>query len=152
MMRPVAVLAALGVAACAGAHPVDSFDPPACPSLGGEFPPTDCALVEGRLLSAQGAALAGVGVRVDSMFHPIGYAYVSDGTTTDGQGGFRLTVMRVNRFQPPATPDTATVEIKLYRRTAPPPGATPFAAAAVRMRFAPLGAPVEPTSAVLTIP
>jgi hypothetical protein len=149
-MRVVVLLAAVITAAACGSA-ADPFGERACPEPSGEFPPTDCALVQGRVLSPQGAPLAGVGVRVDSMFRPIGYAYVSGGVTTDSRGGFRLTVMRVDRFKPPATPDTATVEIKLYRRTAPPPGATPFAAVAVRMRFAPLGAPVEPTDANLTI-
>jgi hypothetical protein len=152
MMRPAAVLAAvLGAAACAGAHPVDSFDPPACPSLGGEFRPTDCALVQGRLLNVQGAPLPGVGVRVDSVLRPIGYAYTSPAETTDSQGNFYLTVLRINRFEPPTTPDTATVEIKLYHVPDPTPVSEPFAAVAVRMSFAPLGEPVEPTSAVLTL-
>ena len=151
MRRLVLLAAALGAAACAGAHPTDAFDPPVCPALGGEFPPTDCALVQGRLLSAQGAPLAGVGVRVDSVLRPIGYAYTSPGVTTDSQGNFQLTVLRINRFEPPATPDTATVEIKLYYAQDPTPVSESFAARAVRMSFAPLGEPVELTNVVLTI-
>ena len=148
-MRAVILLAAtLAAAACARA--ADPFDRSECPPPQGEFPPTDCALVEGRLLNPQGSPLAGIGVRVDSVRFGIGYAYTSGGVTTDGNGRFELIVLRVNRFEPPTTPDTATVAIRLYPQPAPPPGATPFGAVAVRMAFAPLGDPVEPTSAVLT--
>ena len=151
-MRPLVLLAAaLGLAACAGA--ADPFERDECPPPAGEFPPTDCALVEGRVLNALRAPAAGIGVRVDSALLGTGYAYTSAaGVTTDNQGRFQLTVLRVNRFQPPATPDTATVEIKLYQRQNPPPGSTPFAAVAVRMSFAPLGDPVEPTAAELSVP
>lgn len=153
-MRPLLLLAlASSAVACAGAaDPIDDFDPPVCPALGGEFQPTDCALVQGRLLNAQGAPLAGVGVRVDSVVRPVAYAYTSPGETTDGQGNFQLTVLRINRLQPLATPDTATVEIKLYHVPDPAPTSDAFAAVAVRMRFAPLGEPVELTNTVLTLP
>jgi hypothetical protein len=149
-MRAVILLAALlGTAACAEA--ADPFERSECPPPQGEFPPTDCALVQGRLVNSQGTPLAGVGVRVDSVLSPIGYAYTSGGVTTDSRGDFELIVLRVNRFEPPTTPDTATVAIKLYQRPSPPPGEAFFAAVPVRMTFAPLGDPVERTNAVLTI-
>jgi hypothetical protein len=148
-MRAVILLAAvLAATACTGAS--DPFDRSECPPGEGEFPPTDCALVKGRLLNPQGSPLAGVGVRVDSARFGLGYAYASNGVTTNGNGDFKLVVMRVIRFGPPPSPDTATVAIKLYQQPAPSVGATPFAAVPVRMTFAPLGDPVEPTSAVLT--
>lgn len=120
-----------------------------CPSGTGEFPPTDCAVVEGRAVDGDGNALAQLGLRVDSL-EAAGYAYTSDAAVTDSTGGFRLVVLRVNRFRPPADPDTATIAVKAYDSANPLPGASPIASAMVQMRFAPADAPVEPVHDTLT--
>lgn len=120
-----------------------------CPSGAGEFPPTDCAIIDGRAVDGQGRAVSRLGLRVDSI-GASGYAYASDAVVTDSEGRFVLTVLRINRFQPPTTPDTATVDVKAYTNTSPNPGDSPVSRAPVRMRFAPLGRPVERTQATLT--
>jgi hypothetical protein len=76
-----------------------------------------------------------------------GYAYVSGGTQTGDDGRFELTVLRINEFIPPTTPDTATIEIKAIPGAVPPPGFAAATRAAVHMRFARMDSRVEPTMA-----
>jgi hypothetical protein len=123
-----------------------------CPEASGEFPPTGCAYVEGRL-SAAGTPVAGAGLRVDVVVPPVGYAYVSDAAATDAMGRFSLLVLRINDFQAPVVPDTATVHVKLYATAADAlPGAPPTDSVSLLMRFAPMGTIVDTTHAELTFP
>jgi hypothetical protein len=82
---------------------------------------------------------------VDSVVSAIGQVYLSSSTTSAGDGGFVLLVFRIDRFEQPTTPDTATVYIKGYADPNPPIGAVPVSRAAVVMRFSPLGELVDPT-------
>ena len=125
-----------------------------CPRGQGEFPPTDCAVVAGRALDPAGRPLAGYVVRVDSFVRTVAYAYASDTATIAADGSFALLVHRINRLRPPASPDTATVEIKVYRGSAWRPSDAPVGRAPVRMRFAPLGTRVDatPASIVVAVP
>jgi hypothetical protein len=141
---PVGVLAL--AAACGGPN---SGAP--CPEPRGEFPPTHCAYVVGRLTAA-GAPVAGAGLRVADLVPPVGYAYASDATATDALGRFTLLVFRLNEFQPPSVPDTATVYVKLYPSAAAGPGTPPDDSVAVVMTFAPMGTPVDTTEVELTLP
>lgn len=121
-----------------------------CPEPTGEFPPSHCAYVQGRLTSA-GAPIAGAGLKVDDFVPPVGYAYASDATATDVLGRFTLLVFRLNQFEPPAVPDTATVYVKVYPTAADAkPGAVTDDSLAVLMTFAPMGMPVDTTEVELT--
>jgi hypothetical protein len=124
-----------------------------CPDPNGEFPPTHCAYVQGRLTTA-GVPVTGIGLRVDDYRPPFGYAYVSDAAATDAQGRFELVVFRLNQFQPPTTePDTAHVIVKLYPTSAAArPGASAQDSTSVLMTFAPMGVPVDTTRAELSLP
>jgi hypothetical protein len=123
-----------------------------CPEPSGEFPPSHCAYVQGRLTSA-GAPISGAGLRVDDFVPLVGYAYSSNAAATDAIGGFTLLVFRVNEFEPPAVPDTATVYVKLYATAAAAtPGAPTDDSLAVLMTFAPMGTPVDTTEVELTLP
>lgn len=147
---PVAMSCLLGVALGCRTPSAPDAGRPTCPTPHGEFPPTDCALLQGRAVDAQGSAIAHLGIRVDSVLRPVGYAYASNAATTGADGSFRLTVFRINRFQAPVTPDTVTLELKAYRETAPRPSDTPIAVARLTLRFAPMAQPVEPTAATLS--
>ncbi|HEX7024436.1 MAG TPA: hypothetical protein VF187_06430 [Gemmatimonadales bacterium] len=109
-------------------------------TAGGTSPPTDCALVQAVARDATGNVLPFLDVKVDSVLGQLGYAYRSGTAVTAGDGGFTLLVFRINRFQQPATPDTATVEVKGYD------GTTPISRAKLVMRFFPLGEVLTPTS------
>ena len=152
--RPASMLACAAiVVSCAGrTHgEIESR----CPPPTGEFPPHACAIVRGRAVDPDGQPIASLGVRVDSLVRERGYAYVSGGTRTGTDGWFELTVLRVNQFATPTVPDTATIEIKALPDGVPEPGFVAAARAPVRMHFAPMGAPVEPTMAgfvVFTLP
>jgi hypothetical protein len=123
-----------------------------CPEPSGEFPPTHCAFVTGRLTSA-GAPVAGAGLRVDDFVPPVGYAYASNATATDALGRFSLLVFRLNEFQPPSVPDTATVYVKLYPTfAAAKPGAATAESLAVLMTFAPMGTVVDTSEVELMAP
>lgn len=123
-----------------------------CPEPNGEFPPSHCAYLEGRLTSA-GAPVVGAGLRVDEFVPPVGYAYASDATATDALGRFSLLVFRLNEFEAPVVPDTATVYVKLYATaTAAKPGAATEDSLAVVMTFAPMGTPVDTSEVELILP
>ncbi len=114
-----------------------------------EFPPTDCAIVRGIARDPEGRPLPGLTLAVDSFVPTVGYAYISSSGLgvfyfrSLSDGGFAAFVKRVNRLVPRTTPDTASVEIKVYSHA----GAldTAIAATLVRMWFAPLGQLVTPT-------
>jgi hypothetical protein len=143
------LLGILGATTGCGSEP-NSGAP--CPEPGGEFPPTHCAYVEGRLTDA-GAPVAGAGLRVDDVVPPVGYAYASSAAATDAGGRFSLLVFRLNEFQPPTVPDTATVYVKLYPTIADAePRAATDDSLAVLMTFAPMGTPVDTTEVELTLP
>jgi len=109
------------VAACSEvAEPEVSAD--RCPEAQGEFPPTDCAILEGVAVGPDGTALAGLAVRVDSFVPGRGYAYTSNAGITDASGAFRLVVFRVNRLEPVTVPDSATVEVKSHDQPNPKAG------------------------------
>ncbi len=109
-----------------------------------EFPPTDCAIVRAIARDPEGRPLPGLTLGVDSFVPTVGYAYGSFPVVrSSSDGSFFMEVARVNRLVPRTTPDTASVEIKVYSHA----GAldTPIAATLVRMWFAPLGQLVTPT-------
>jgi hypothetical protein len=137
----------LHVACTQSTSPSASQSP--CPPPQGEVPPADCAFLVARAIDPSGAPLAGLGVRVDS-FILGGYAYASNSATTKTAGSFHLLVYRVNRLQPPASTDTATVGIKAYADPAPSAGRVPLAQAYIQLQFAPLGTLVDTTRGVLT--
>ena len=137
-------LAIVATAACHAAASPRRADV-RCPQATAEFPPHACAIVRGRAVDRAGRPIVSLGVRVDSFVRERGYAYASDGAQTGPDGRFELTVLRINELTPPTSPDTATVEIKATPGRVPPPGVAAVARAAVYMRFAPLGARVEPT-------
>lgn len=146
----VAALAGLLVGCSGSTGPAASAAP--CPAPTGEFPPTDCAFLVGRALSEGGTPLAGMGIRVDSLVPPVGYAYSSSATTTDAAGSFQLLIFRINRLRAPDSPDTATVGIKVYAEPVPPPGRVPLSQAWLKLHFAPLGQRVDTTRADLSYP
>ena len=111
--------------------------------------PTDCALVQAVARDPSGNAIPVLPVRVDSVVSGIGQIYLSSSTTSAADGGFVLLVFRINRFQQPTTPDTATVYIKGYANPSPPVGTAPVSRAAMVMRFSPLGGLVEPTVGIV---
>ena len=134
-------------AACSDPNPAAP-----CPEASGEFPPSHCAYVTGRLTSA-GTPTAGAGVRVDDFVPPVGYAYASNAAATDAQGRFSLLVFRLNEFRPITVPDTATVYVKVYPDVpSNVPGSPATDSVAVLMTFAPMGTPVDTTEAELTLP
>ena len=139
------------LATAAGCGSEANSDAP-CPEPSGEFPPSHCAYVQGRLTSA-GAPVAGAGLRVDEFVPPVGYAYASNAAATDALGRFTLLVLRLTEFEPPAVPDTATVYIKVYATAAAAePGAATEDSLAVLMTFAPMGTPVDTTEVELALP
>ncbi|HJR34700.1 MAG TPA: hypothetical protein VJ817_07110 [Gemmatimonadales bacterium] len=107
--------------------------------------PTDCALVQAVAQDPSGNAIPFLPVRVDSVVPAIGQVYLSSATVSAADGGFVLLVFRINRFEQPAVPDTATVYIKGYANPSPPIGTAPISRAAMVMRFFPLGGLVNPT-------
>jgi hypothetical protein len=123
-----------------------------CPQPNGEFPPTHCAFVQGRLTAA-GVPVSGVGLRVDQYVPSLGYTYASDAAATDAFGRFDLTVFRINQFQTEVQePDTARVFVKLYSSPeAAQPGALAEDSMSVLMTFAPMGVPVDTTQAELSL-
>jgi hypothetical protein len=139
------------ITACGGSSEPAQATP--CPEANGEFPPTHCAYVQGRLTGA-GVPLTGVGLRVDDYRPPFGYAYVSDAAGTDAHGRFELVVFRLNQFRPPTIePDTAHVFVKLYATpAAAKPGAPAQDSISVLMTFAPMGVAVDTTEAELILP
>jgi len=143
----VAVLGSLTwVAACG-----DPGSEAPCPEAMGEFPPTHCAFVQGRLTAA-GVPIAGAGLLVDALVPPVGYAYISDAAGTDALGRFSLLVFRVNQFQPEVL-DTARVYVKRYASVASASERGPADdSLSVLMRFAPMGTPVDTTEAEWTLP
>jgi hypothetical protein len=138
----VALLAACGSEPNAGAP---------CPEPTGEFPPTACAYVEGRL-TAGGVPVAAAGLRVDEFVPTVGYAYASGPAATDALGRFGLLVLRVNELEPPAVPDTATIYVKVYPTEAGAvEGVAPEDSVAVLMSFAPMGTVVDTTRVELAL-
>jgi hypothetical protein len=115
-----------------------------------EFPPTDCAIVRGIARDSEGRPLPGLTLGVDSFVPTVGYAYSSSGEGRfvirgSSDGSFEMGVARVNRLVPRTTPDTASVEIKVYGHQNVRAGDTAVTATPVRMWFAPLGQLVTPT-------
>jgi hypothetical protein len=80
-----------------------------------------------------------------------GYMYSSNATTVGADGSFNLKVNRQSRLIQPTVPDTATVALKFYETPTPVPASVPFATRFIRMNFAPLGEPVDPTIAQLVL-
>ncbi len=147
-LRLPVLLSTVVLPACSGGP--NSEGP--CPEPAGEFPPTHCAYVTGRL-TADGVPLTGAVLRVADFVEPVGYAYLSDAATADDQGRFSLLVLRLNEFETPSVPDTTTVYVKLY--TTPPPdvpGAPTDDSVAVLMTFAPMGTLVDTTEVELMLP
>lgn len=139
------------LALTAACNDPDSSTAP-CPEAKGEFGPSHCAYVTGRLTAA-GTPIAGAGLRVDDFVAPVGYAYASDAAATDAQGRFSLLVLRLNEFRSPTVPDTATVFVRVYSSaSAAEPGAPRTDSLAVLMTFAPMGTVVDTTKAELTLP
>ena len=118
--------------------------------LEGSFQATDCAVLLMVARDQAGIPLGFLPVRVDSMIPQLGFAYLSVSTTTASDGGFLLQVFRVNRFVQQATPDTATVYVNGYADPNPATGTPAISRAAIRMRFAPIGDEVPPTSGFAT--
>lgn len=111
----------------------------------GQPPPTDCAFVQAAARDPDGNRLGFLPVRVDSIVPALGQAYLSASTTSAGDGGFTLLVFRMNRFQQPSAPDTATVYVKGYALPDPAIGTPAISRAAIVMRFSLLGETVFPT-------
>jgi hypothetical protein len=141
------LLGVVALTAC-GAGP-NSEGP--CPEAAGEFPPSHCAYVTGRL-TAGGVPVAGAGFRVADFVPPVGFAYLSDDATSDAQGRFSFLVFRLNEFRTPAVPDTATLYVKVYPSPPDFPGPPTDDSVAVLMTFAPMGTPVDTTEVELTLP
>jgi hypothetical protein len=102
----VAVLGSLAwVAACG-----DPNSEAPCPEAEGEFPPTHCAFVQGRLTAA-GVPIAGAGLLVDDLVPPVGYASVA-AASARGPADDSLSVLM--RFAPMGTlVDTTEAELTL---------------------------------------
>jgi hypothetical protein len=139
----------LGTAAWMAACEPNSGAP--CPEVRGEFPPTHCAYVTGRLTS-NGTPMPGAGLRVGLFVPSYGYQYVSDAVATDAQGRFRLVVFRMDPLQPPTIPDTVTLHIKVYSGVSIEQHPMPIDSVPVLMTFAPMGTVVDTTVAELTLP
>ena len=148
-MSRALVLLALALPGCESAliNPIGDLDE--CPTLQGEFPPTDCAIVRGSVRSPSGVPRVGFPVRVDSLIPQVGYYYSSSTALTNADGLFEVTVYRVNRLLPITEPDTARIEIKTYATTDPRPGENPTGRVRVLMYFAELGETVRVTFADL---
>lgn len=136
----LALILAAGCTASPGGGP-GGDDEDVCPPPGGEFPPTDCALVRGVAKDGRGQGLSSIPIRVDSIVHP-NFVYGSSPTTSGVDGRFSLTVFRVARLRPPTDPDTATIDLKTYATPNPLPRDSATSRASVVMHFAPLGQPV----------
>jgi hypothetical protein len=63
-----------------------------------------------------------------------------------------MVVYRDIELKPRTDPDTASVEVKLFKSLSPAPRDIPLATVLVQMNFAPLGELVEPTIADLRFP
>lgn len=109
-----------------------------CPGPKGEFPPLACALVSGVARDQVGAALAEMGLRVDSSILGRGYHYASNAFVTDQSGRFSMLVYRMDELTPRTAPDTASVAVKLHVSKTPAPRETPLSTMLVQMTFAPL--------------
>ena len=149
-MRRAPILLILATSACESAliNPIGDLDE--CPTVPGEFPPTDCAIIQGSVRTPAGVPLVGFPVRVDSLVPQVGYHYASNTALTDADGRFEMTVYRVNRLDPITEPDTARIEIKTYDTTDPRPGDPATRRVRVLMYFAELGETVRVTFADLT--
>lgn len=141
-------LAILPAAACESALINPIGDLGQCPPPNGEFPSTDCALIDGSVRTRAGVPIPDFPLRVDSAVSGA-YYYASDPVLTDSEGRFSLTVFRVNRLSPRSEPDTARIEIKTYATRDPQPGDPATARIPVLMYFAELGRPVRVTFADL---
>lgn len=145
----VAVLGLLNWVAACGSDP-NSGAP--CPEVNGEFGPSHCAYVEGRIVRA-GVPVPGAGIRVEQSVPVVTDAYASDLVGTDAAGRFGLVVFRLNPSQPPTVPDTVRVQVKLYAsEAAAGPGMPADDSLLVLMTFAPMGTPVDTTEAELALP
>lgn len=141
-------LAIVAATACESAliNPIGDLDQ--CPPPTGEFPPTDCALIQGSVRTRAGVPIPDFTLRVDSAISGA-YYYASNLVLTDSDGRFSLTVFRVNRLSPPTEPDTARIEIKTYATRDPQPRDPATGRIPVLMHFAELGRPVRVTFADL---
>lgn len=140
------------VLACGSLISPDPLQEVRCPTSRSEFPPVACALLRGVVRDSTGRPLPGLGIRVDSFIPMAGYIYSSSPTTTDPSGSFSLKVNRQSHLILPASPDTASVEVKFYKDRTPLPHTVGFAARLVRMSFAPLGALVDSTIVEFLVP
>lgn len=147
-MRPFLLLLASTMGSIAGCGTVATQSSTFQCVPQGQTPPTDCAFVQAVARDPGGNVLGFLAVRVDSMVPALGQAYVSGSTNTAGDGGFVLHVLRMNRFEQPDMPDTATVYVKGYATADPPLGAQATSRAAIVMRFSPLGETMTPTVGV----
>ena len=148
LFRLRVLLGTIVLSACSGGP--NSGEP--CPEPAGEFPPSHCAYVTGRVTAA-GVPLAGAALLVAEFVEPVGFAYFSNAATVDAQGRFSLLVYRMNEFRTPSVPDTATVYVKVYPDGPPPTHGTPTTdSLAVLMTFASMGTPVDTTEVELTLP
>lgn len=116
-----------------------------CPDPFSDFPNDACAVIRGRALDSVGVALAGAGVRVDSL-------YVSQTAAVGPSGAFDLKVTRVFAPAVRITPDTATVDLKLFPEATARQDDPPIARAKVLVEFAPLGQPVRVTDIDVQFP
>lgn len=137
-MRTMLRWSVLVLAAGCGTY-ISSQTSTICSSTGSN-PPTDCAVVYGVAHDIQGKSLSLLRIQVDSSSGgQLVYSSVAQTTGTDGS--FIMVVSRHRRVQAPASPDTASVEIKSFS----PTGAL-LGRAVVPMAFVPLGDPVVPTT------
>ena len=140
--KTVTIMFSALVAGCATSTDVSSAY--RCPRFN-EFPPHACAIVHATARDLDGRVLASMWVTVDSFIAHRGYHYAADGVTTKDDGSFELLVLRLNDYSPITTPDTASLDIKLYPNAVDPLRDQSFIAKAlVKMTFAPLEQTVEP--------
>lgn len=143
MIRPtVAPIALLLGCSALG---LDGADLSRCPPPGGEFPPTACARIQGRLFGPSGEDMFRYRVRVGSSDPVTGTSFVSDVVTPDDGGRFALVAYQVDPLGPRVPPrDSVPIDLLVYlgerpiREGLPPIHSQPLVA-----RFALLGAPVQ---------
>lgn len=123
-----------------------------CPERVGEFLPVACAVVRGSVKNSSGTPAVGMGIRVDSFIPMTGYAYSSNARAIPEDGTFEVIVYRQQQLKPRTSPDTASVEIKIYDIPSPAPRDSARAARLVLMHFASLGGRVPVTAVELTLP